>query len=130
MATWREVENYLSSNYQIEKIAPELIKMTFGLDGGRSQLVFVQGLGLDDPETAIVSFSSPFAKVGQITPQQLVACMSENSAVGVAILADMYMLKNVSPLQNLDANEIEWPLFFVTNFADDLEKELGLGDDL
>jgi len=130
MATWREVENYLTSNYQLEKLGPELLSLVFSVGNGRSQIVFVEGVALDDPENAIVSFASPFAKVDQITPQQLVNCMKDNTAIGVAVLADMYMLKNVAPLQNLDANEIEWPLSFVTGFADELERSLGLGDDL
>lgn len=127
MATWREVENYLSSNYQIEKLDNALIKLVFGVGNGRSQIVLVQGLALDDDD-AIVSFASPFARVDQITPQQLVSCMADNTAIGVALIADMYMLKNVAPLKNLDANEIEWPLTFVTTIADELERSLGLGD--
>lgn len=130
MATWREVENYLSSTYKVEKIDSAIIKLIFDLGNGRSQLVFVEGLALDDPEDAIISVFSPFAKVNEISPQQLVNAMSSNSAIGVAIIGDWYTLKNVAPLQNLDANEIEWPLLFVTNFADQLEQSLGLGDDL
>lgn len=130
MATWREVENYLTSNYRTEKVGPSIIKLVFDLGNGRSQVIIVEGLALDEAEDAIVSFMSPFAKIDQITPQQLVNQMTGNSGLGVAVIGDWYALKNVAPLMNLDANEIEWPLLFVTNIADIWEKELGLGDDL
>lgn len=128
MATWREVESYLSSHYIIEKIGPSIIKLVFDVGNGRSQVVTVEGLALDG-EHAVVSFASPFARVGQITPQQLVNQMSNNNALGVVMIGDMYALANVAPLQNLDANEIEWPLLYVTNIADIWERELGQGDD-
>lgn len=130
MATWREVENYLSSNYQVEKIDSNLIKIVFGVGDGRSQLIFVSGMLLDAGEDAFVSFASPFARVDQITPQQLANCMAENPAASFARLGDLYMLRNIAPLNNLDANEIEWPLKWVTVMADQLERSLGLGDDL
>ena len=130
MATWREVVSYLTSNYKVDQIDPTLMKLVFGLDDGRSQMVFVGGLALDDPEDAIVSFISPFAKTDQLSPQGLIDCMKNNSALGITIIGDWYALKNVAPLANLDANEIEWPLAYVTNFADQLERELNLGDDL
>ena len=106
------------------------MKLVFGLEDGRSQMVFVAGLALDDPDDAIVSFISPFARTDQLSPQGLVDCMVNNNALGVAIIGDWYALKNVAPLANLDANEIEWPLAYVTIFADKLERELNLGDDL
>ena len=130
MATWREVVSYLTSNYKVDQLSPTLMLLVFGLDQGRSQMVFVEGLDLDDPDDAIVSFISPFAKTEQLSPQGLVDCMVNNCGIGVAIIGDWYALKNVAPLANLDANEIEWPLTFVTNFADHLERELNLGDDL
>lgn len=130
MATWREVVSYLTSNYEVDQVSPTLMKLVFGLDEGRSQMVFVEGLALDDPDAAIVSFISPFAKTEQLSPKGLIDCMEKNSALGIAIIGDWYALKNVAPLANLDANEIEWPLTYVTSFADQLERELNLGDDL
>jgi len=130
MATWREFENYLSSSYKFEKLSSNCIKMGFRFDDGRTQLIFMEGLALDDQENAVVAFSSPFARVDQLTPQQLVNCMADNGFLGVVMDSDMYMLRHVVPLANLDASEIEWPLRFVTEMADEIEKSLGLGDDL
>jgi hypothetical protein len=128
MATWLEVESYLSSNYVVEKLDTSLIKLTFEVGDGRSQVVFVQGVLLDDDAASYVSFASPFARVGQISAEQLVNCMADNPIVGMSVFGGLYVMKNVAPLQNLDANEIEWPLTFVTGLADGLERSLGLGD--
>ena len=128
MATWREVENYLSSNYQIEKIDHNVVSINFGLNDGRSQLTFISGHLLDDAEDAFVSFSSPFARVDQISPQQLANCMADTQTGSFARFGDWYVLRHNAPLGNLDANEIEWPLKWVTVMADLTERSLGLGD--
>lgn len=130
MATWQEVENYLTSNYELDVVEPEVLKLVFGVGDGRSQMVFVMGMSLDDPDLAHVSFISPFARTEQLSPQQLVNTMADNTALGITSIGGWYALKHVAPLANLDANEIEWPLTFVTGGADMLERQLGLGDDL
>ena len=130
MATWREVVSYLTSKYDAEQLNPTTMKLLFRFEDGRSQMVFVSGIALDHPEDAIVSFISPFAKTKQLSPQGLVDCMVNFNSLGIVIIDDHYALKNVAPLVNLDANEIEWPLAYVTEFADELERKLNLGDDL
>jgi hypothetical protein len=130
MATWREAENYLTSNYKTEKVGDHFYKLVFSLDAGRSQMVFVMGLGLEDANTANLAFFSPFAKFDQISPQTLVDTMEKNPFLGFSRTADWYTLKHIAPLANLDANEIEWPMQYITVAADTLERELGLGDQL
>ena len=130
MATWRELVGYLSSNYKIEQLDSETIKLLFNTGNGRSQVVLVFGVALDNPELAHAAFFSPFAKNDQITPQQLVAVLADSNLLGIAQVGDYYGYMNVSLLANLDANEIEWPMNLVTDFADERERMLGLGDDL
>lgn len=130
MATWPEVENFLTSNYKTEQLGDSFYKLTFSLDAGRSQMIFVMGLGLEDPHLANLAFFSPFAKISQISPQTLVEIMEDHSFLGFSRIGDWYTLKHVAPMSNLDANEIEWPMKYVTVAADNLELELGLGDDL
>jgi len=129
VATWTEVENYLTSNYKTEKKDNSIIQLVFNVGNGRSQLVFVEGHSLDHDD-AFITFVSPFAKVDQLTPQEVVTVMSIEGNLGVTIFAGYYVLTNAAPLKNLDTNEIAWPLFYVTEFADIVERALGLGDDL
>ena len=130
MATWREVVGYLSSKYHIDQTDPTTISMVFDVGGGRSQVVLVFGVALENPDLAHAAFFSPFAEEGQISAQQLVACLNDSNALGIAKVGSYYGYMNVAPLANLDANEIEWPLDLVTNFADMRENSLGLGDKL
>ena len=130
MATWRELVGYLSSNYDINQPDPTTVSLVFNVGGGRSQLVLVFGVALDDPDIAHAAFFSAFAEEGQISAQQLVACLNDSNALGVAKIGSYYGYMNVAPLANLDANEIEWPLGLVTKAADMRENSLGLGDKL
>jgi len=127
MATWREVVGYLKSNYKISSEEGTTLALNFETAQGRSQMIFVSGIAIDDPNLAVVSFASPFAPRNSITAQQVVACMEENF-LGVGLTADLYVFRHLVPMAHLDANEIEWPLTFVTSAADEMEKKLGLGD--
>jgi hypothetical protein len=130
MASWRELVGYLGSNYKIDQPDTSTISLIFDQGNGRSQAVFIFGVLLDDPELAHAAFFSAFAKVDQISPQQLAAVLSDSNLLGIAKVGDYYGYMNVSLLANLDANEIEWPMTLVTDFADERERMLGLGDNL
>jgi len=127
MATWREVVGYLKSNYKISSEEGTTLALNFETENGRSQMIFASGIAIDDPSIATVLFASPFATRNSITTQQLLACMEE-SFLGVGLAGDLYVFRHHVPMANLDANEIEWPLIFVTLAADGMEKKLGLGD--
>jgi hypothetical protein len=125
MATWLEVESYLTSNYVTEKLDLNCLKFVFELGDGRSQMIFVAGLGLDGPDDPVVFFASPFATTSMLSPQQVVDLMRE-SAIGIGEWHECYVVKHLAPLENLDANELEWPLAYVTRMADMLEEKLGI----
>lgn len=127
MATWQEVKNFIHTNYVVSNEEGNLLVLQFQTEGGRSQLVFVSGFDSAD-ELSSVRFFSPFARVDQISPAQF-AQLASNTIFGVAEVADMYGFVHNSFLADLDASEIHVPMNAVTMLADQVERQLGLGDD-
>ncbi len=125
MATWQETKSFIQSNFNVEVLDGDIIKMVFETEGGRSQLIFVHHYDLLNG----AAFFSPFAKISDISGTQF-AGLAKDSVLGLSEHFDMYGALHVAPLDNLDMSEISWPLQWVTHYADMLEKQLGLGDSL
>lgn len=46
MITWRDVVSYINAKYQVDEHDGDMIKLTFGTAGGRSQMVLLAGSSL------------------------------------------------------------------------------------
>lgn len=128
MATWQEVKDFIRSNYVVSSEEGSLMVLQFETDRGRSQLIFVGGIE-NASELSSVRFFSPFARVDQISPAQF-AQLASGSVFGLAESAGMYGFVHNSFLADLDASEINVPMVAVTMNADQVERQLGLGDSL
>jgi hypothetical protein len=119
MATWSEVRNYVTSKYRISNDSGSTLGLEFDTEGNRSQIIFVSG---DD---AVVILKSPFAKVGQVQPGRI---FEVQGMFGISMVGDMYCLTHTMLTETLDTLEFEAPLRIMINEADQMEKQLGLGD--
>jgi hypothetical protein len=54
----------------------------------------------------------------------------KDSTVGVRKVPGFYVVKNVTPIKDLDTSELILAIEMPAVFVDDFEKALGLGDDL
>jgi hypothetical protein len=122
MATQADVMNYIKNNYDYTNIAGGVLKLTFGSENGRSQLVFAY---VGD---AFLETYSPFATTDQITASQAFAANS--SVFGLGLFENLYCLKQATLLESVDPEEIEVAFNTLAGVADGLEKNLGLGDNL
>ncbi len=121
MATQQEAINYIKPNFNTEPLEDGGLKLTFDLGEGRSQLAFV------NVNESNVLYGSPFASVNDVTAKQALEANAQFS-LGMQMVGDVYVVKHVAPLADLDASEISDGFFLVANIADLLEKELVGGD--
>lgn len=121
MASQQEAIKFIKSNYNTEELGEGTLKLVFDLGDGRSQLVIAT------VNESNVQFSSPFAKVDDVTAKIALEANSEFS-LGMQIIGDFYMVKHVAPLADLDASEINDAFEMIANIADELEKKLLGGD--
>ena len=119
MASWNDVHNYITSNYEIADDNGSTLTLKFETDGLRSQVVFVSG---DDN---IVMFKSPFAIEGQVQPGKVLQIAD---LFGVVQLGEMYCVTHVAFTPTIDTAEIDVPLRLMAANADKIEKSLGLAN--
>jgi hypothetical protein len=128
MATWNDVVAHLEANYKCKKQSPTLIGLNFTMPENRSQIVWVETRG-DEGFGEWVIVSSAVAGVDQMSKLEKI-CRAVNKSFigGVVIEGEYIMIRDAFPLANLDVNELEQPLHFLTLTAEVIEKTVTGGD--
>ncbi len=121
MATVREIKQFIENTYNYEVLDGGLYKILFDGEDGRSQLVFVE---VND---TWLNALSPFANMDDVTPKQALAANAEY-ILGMQTFGEMYCIKYVALIADLDESEVVTGLQFAAGIADDLEGKLVGGD--
>jgi hypothetical protein len=131
VATWDELKSYIQSKYSSADVSADALKMEFGTDGARSQMVFVFHL-VDKTGEHWVQIESPVGEAGSVDAQRALDLMENVLVGGLSQLTvgekSLLTIRHSLPLRNLDANEFEWPLATTVNTADAFEQQLAQGD--
>jgi hypothetical protein len=122
MATASEVIQYLKNTYQDMSQDGEVFTLRLGVGDGRSQLAII------NVTDSFIMASSPFAKVGQISDSQALGASSVGAPI--TVLGDYYVTTRVMMIKDIDPSEVQFVVEFTMASADNLEKELGLGDNI
>ena len=118
MATWQEVSAVLTSGkvHPGEMVIESLVKTLLEIKGGRSQLVFVGHIGEN------VVLSSVVCKIEEVNLTALFTGDILNQVVyGLSSIGEHMVVRHVTPLENLNANELAQPLVALAVFGDILE---------
>ena len=119
MATWQEVSTNLTSGkvHPGEMVNDSLLKTQIPTKDGRSQMVMVLHSGDN------IIFSSAVCKIEEVN---LVALFKEDILnkvmYGLSSVGDYLVKRHVTPLENLDLNELAQPLVQLAFFGDILEE--------
>jgi hypothetical protein len=124
MITWRDVVSYINAKYQVDEHDGDMIKLTFGTAGGRSQMVLLaRHVPGGNPAEEWVQVASPIAPVNRVNVVAVLQDVSELICGGLAIYGDLLFIQDSFPLANMQANELERPLHLITASADRLERK-------
>ncbi len=122
MATWNEVEKYITSTFHVTPNAPAgMIGILFPV-GDRKQQVFIRHIkNAKIGEWAVVT--SPIGKVSAAKLKEITQEAFELVCGGIVMLEDVVMISHSVPLENLDINELSVPLIAITLAGDLLEEK-------
>lgn len=121
MATWKELCDYLDSQYKVNHLSEDTLSLGFRFDDDRSQMIFVEEKG----PFALVR--SPFAEVKDAKPEDL---LEEPFIFGIQLVDDLYFVSQVLMLESLDSPEIDTAIEALAPLADELEKKYTGGKDV
>jgi hypothetical protein len=126
MATWQQVKSYVYSKYQVSNDNGDMITLMFDTGSGRSQMVFVGVIEAGD--FSQIRFSSPFAAWSKVSADRALRATEQAGGIGICSIGDYVVTTHSQLLSTIDEAEIDWPMLYVTQTADDLERLLGQGD--
>ena len=124
LTTKKDVVNYLKSNYGAELISDNLYKLLISWNDGRSQLVFVH---VND---AFVNVTSPVGELAEVNLANLVSYVSDSTPWGVRMIGDWVCISDTGFTESMDAIELDVPIRFISEAADEIEKVVGNGRDV
>jgi hypothetical protein len=110
-------------------VGEDILKLTFDVGGGRSQVLFVTWSGPSAEEARFLDLHSPIGRVEQLDLHAAVRRTSQFVIGGLSMLGEVVTLRHCAPLENLDRNEIDEPMHRLLGIADELEAELTGRDD-
>ncbi|MCB9558298.1 MAG: hypothetical protein H6707_19430 [Deltaproteobacteria bacterium] len=128
MPSWNEIQQYARSKYKLSYDEENRFALVFGLDGDRSQQIWVSKFEAFDEEW--IEFRSVVCK-GAEMPGKVALRKNANLVIGALALDsdDDYVLLHNAPLGTMDMVEFERPLHVLAKCADDLEKDYSEGSD-
>lgn len=118
MATKLETMNYLTQNYNTEEAGEDLLKFEFEIDDDRTQLLFAKVLN------GLLVMDSPFASTEDINAN-IAFKLAEESVLGVKRVGELFTVRHVIPIADIDESEIDLGLRITAQTADQLESEVG-----
>ena len=118
MATKVETLSYLTQNYRAEETGDEVLKFVFEIDESRTQLLFAAVIN------DLLIMDSPFASTEDINAN-IAFKLAEESVLGVKRVGDVYTIRHVIPIADIDESEIDLGLHLTAQTADQLESEVG-----
>lgn len=124
LTTRTDVIQYLKSNYGAELIGEDLYKLVISWNDGRSQLVFVH------VNEAFVNVTSPVGVLAEVNLTNLVSYVSESSPWGVRMIGEWVCISDTGFTESMDAIELDVPIRFISEAADEIEKVLADGRDV
>jgi hypothetical protein len=123
MATQSEVIEYIRANFSYSEHTNDFMKVVFGVSEGRSQLVYVLVTDFD------VQFKSIFGTINDFSHQEALEANADYS-LGIQLDGELYMVKHVVLLENLELLQIRDGFYLVAEIADLLERQLRVDDTL
>ena len=122
MATWEDVKSHLRSKFRISSEEHNMISLDFEVAGSRVQRILISSF--EAMGKGWLLYRSRVCERARLEPEDALR-RNSSFAVGFLALAEgFYELVYTAQMNTLDIDELEIPLFALTETADQLEREL------
>ena len=125
---WNRIRDYIVAKYNVETVSPTLLKLVFGFDDGRSQLLFVSAHTLMDGQEEWIQVNSPIGRVDALPLKALLVEAGEMVVGSLGAVGEIVDLRNTLPAEGLDLAYLDRVIRLVCVTADRLEEATSGGD--
>ncbi|MCS5699337.1 hypothetical protein NZK32_09830 [Cyanobium sp. FGCU-52] len=129
MATWRDLQAFIRSNYKISEDTDDFFIILFELGNLRSQLAFIQLVKGNSGATEWVQISSPVGDIPLENINDALERLDDKLCGGLVKIGTRHFVRHNLQLDDLSIDEFVVPLKVVVSSADELEGAFIGGDD-
>ena len=124
MVTWKDIKDFIRSNYSSADVEKEVIKLLLRIDESRSQQLML----IVSPEKDWLHILSRIGEFDSDEIEDLLSYCSNFACGGVCMLDGELFYRHSTLLADLSTDELVKPMEFVAIYADALEKKFVGGD--
>lgn len=119
--TWADLQRHMRDSYTLQDDQADMMSMVWSYDGDRTQRIVVRRVVVAQRE--VIEFKSPFARFGQVEPEQLLRDNARLALGTVALTGDVYVVIYNALLLHLAISDFDYLLARVAAVADTLEEK-------
>lgn len=127
MSQWSDIQKHVRGTYRLSDDQPDMMAMVWSYDDGRHQKILVRRFASAGRDH--IEFKSPFAKLGQVEPEQLLRDNAKLPLGAVALSGEVYLVLHNALAETLGPDDIDFLLQRIADIADSLEEKYGVGDE-
>jgi hypothetical protein len=128
MATWKQIKDFIRSNYKLQEDDGDFFQMTFDIDDNRSQVVFIQKV--KSQSGAIwLQMSSPIGLIEDDEINDALEMLNEKICGGMVKIAEKHFIRECLPIDDLSPEQFVAIMEIVIGVADEMEERFIGSDD-
>jgi len=128
MATWKQIKDFIRSNFNLQEDEGDFFQMTFNLENDRTQLAFVQKIKSQN-EAIWMQISSPIGLIEDDEINYALEMLNEKMCGGMVKIGEKHFIRECLPIDDLSPEQFVAVMEILVGVADEMEERLIGGDD-
>jgi hypothetical protein len=127
MATWKQIKDFIRSNYKSQKDEGDFFQMTFELEGDRSQVVFIQKTKSQNGSLWI-QISSPVGLIEDDEINDALEMLNDKMCGGMVKIGECHFIRECMSIDDLSPEQFVSIMEIIVGVADEMEERF-IGND-
>jgi len=128
MATWKQIKDFIRSNYSLQEDEGDFFQMTFEVDNSRTQVVFIQKTK-SASGILWVQISSPIGFIEDDEINDALEMLNDKICGGMVKIGERHFIRECMPIDDLSPEQFVAVLEIVVGVADEMEERFIGTDD-
>jgi|TergutMp193P3_1026864.scaffolds.fasta_scaffold364625_1 1,2-phenylacetyl-CoA epoxidase PaaB subunit len=128
MATWKQIKDFIRSNYKLQEDEGDFFQMLFELEEDRSQMIFVQKIKSEAGDIW-VQISSPIGTIEDDEIDDALEMMNDKLCGGMVKIGERHFVRQNMLIDDLSPEQFVTLMQIVMNAADEMEQRFIGSDD-
>ena len=128
MATWKQIKDFIRSNFKLQEDEGDFFQLTFELENNRTQLVFIQKIKSQNGEIWL-QISSPIGLIEDDEINDALEMLNDKICGGMVKIGEKHFIRECLPIDDLSPEQFVAIMEIVFGIADEMEEHFTGTDD-